>query len=248
MTHFDLANERASVAGPGEHWSEHWSPRPVAWISRRLALLWQRFTGRGCKAMDCEAFARALVPLAAKMAKADGVAIALEAEAFEKHLDVSPSEMVNVRRLYRLAQEDAAGFEHYADRISALLENETETKLWVFECLFYIACADGILHPAEDQFLQEVGRRFSYDDATIRAIRASFVHDPSSPYTVLQVDPTASLSAIKRRYRQLVSENHPDHFIASGAPPAVLRAANIRLAAITAAYKQIVAEKSKVAS
>jgi DnaJ like chaperone protein len=195
--------------------------------------------------MDCEAFARALVPLAAKMAKADGVAVAQEAEAFEKFLDVSASEMINVRRLYRQAQEDTAGFESYADQIGALLADVPETKLWVFECLFYIACADGVLHPAEDAFLEEVGRRLGYDTATISAIRASFVHDPESPYTILEVDPKASLSVIKRRYRKLVAANHPDHMIATGAPPAVLRAATTRLAAINEAYAQIVAERSK---
>lgn len=201
----------------------------------------RRLSGRGkCHDMDCAAFAQSIVPLAAKMAKADGVSIAIEAEAFEKFLNVPDQEVANVRRLYRQAEKDTAGYQAYADRIAALLQDSPETKQRVLECLFYIACSDGILHPAEDQFLQDVASRLGFDEVTVRSIRAAFVHDPDSAYTVLGLSPSANRREIKQRYRKLVSENHPDRLIASGAPPAAIEAANVRLAAINAAYEDIV--------
>ena len=191
----------------------------------------------------CAAFTSAFISLAAKMAKADGVALPAEAETFERFLDVDDSEIANVRRLYAQAERDTVGFEIYAERIADMLKKDPDTKRRVFECLFYVACSDGILHPAEDQFLHEVAARFGFDEHTFRAIRATFVHDPESPYAVLDIGPDASDRAIKARYRKLVVQNHPDRLIAAGAPAGVIKAASAKVAAFNAAYEQIEAQR-----
>lgn len=208
--------------------------------------LWQRIlrwlTGRvgGWGDPDrCAAFTTALVSLAAKMAKADGISVPSEAEAFEKFLDVEPDQLANVRHVYAQATQDTAGFEAFAERIAELMADDPDTKRRVFECLFFIACSDGILHPAEDQFLHEVARRFGYDDQEFQAIRATFVHDPGSPYAVLDIAPDASDRAIKSRYKKLVAANHPDRLIAAGAPTGVVKAATAKVAAFNVAYDQI---------
>ncbi len=196
----------------------------------------------------CAAFTSAFISLAAKMAKADGVAVAAEAKTFERFLDVDAHELPNIRRLYAQAERDVSGFEAYADRIAQMLAKDPAMKRRVFECLFYVACSDGILHPAEDHFLHDVAGRFGYDEHTFRAIRATFVHDPDSPYAVLDIAPDASDKAIKARYRKLVSENHPDKLMASGAPAGVIKAATAKVAAYNAAYEQIEAARGQATS
>lgn len=212
-----------------------------------LLNLWRRIFRPGrCDWRDperCAAFTTAFVSLAAKMAKADGVAVAAEAETFERFLDVSDETLCDVRRLYTQATADTAGFEIYADRIAKMLHNDTATKRRVFECLFFVACSDGVLHHAEDVFLHEVARRFGYDEHTFRCIRATFVHDPESPYTVLDVSPRAPDRVIKAHYRKLIAENHPDRLIAEGAPAAVVKSATAKVAAYNAAFEQIVTER-----
>ncbi len=60
-----------------------------------------------------------------------------------------------------------------------------------------------------------------------RRIRAShFGPDQADPYTVLGVDHGASEEEIKRTYRLLVRENHPDSLMARGVPEEFLRLAN----------------------
>lgn len=189
------------------------------------------------------AFTAAFTALAAKMAAADGVAIKVEADAFEKFLEVGPDECAEVRRVYDLAKEDVIGYEVYADRISSLLADDPETKRRVFECLMYIACADGVLHPAEDHFLKTVACRFGYSDVEFRTIRALFVYDPDSPYAVLGIAPDASMPEVKARWRSLVRKCHPDRLTADGAPPAVVKAAAAKIAAINAAYEAIQSER-----
>nr|MCH9764518.1 DnaJ family molecular chaperone [Alphaproteobacteria bacterium] len=225
-------------AHPGAKTEPGWLWR----LANRLGLTDWSFGRRRCwgNPHQCAHFTSAFVALAAKMAKADGVALAAEAETFEKFLDVSADELDNVRRLYAQAERDTAGFEAYADRIATMLESDPDTKRRVFECLFYVACSDGILHPAEDSFLHVVASRFGYDEHEFRAIRATFVHDPESPYAVLDIAPDATDRAIKVRYRKLVSDNHPDRLTAAGAPAAVIKAATVKVAAFNAAYDQIV--------
>lgn len=180
------------------------------------------------------------------MAKADGVAVAVEKEAFEAFLEVEGAELANVRRLFDLAKEDTSGFESYAEHIADELHGDHELKGRVLECLIYIACSDGILHPAEDAFLHTVAARFGLSEDEWTQMRAQFVHDPSGPFAVLGLPPAASRAEVKARYRALVSETHPDRLAATGAPPAIVKAANAKLAAINAAYDAIMRKEQKV--
>ena len=68
------------------------------------------------------AFTIAVTTLAAKMAKADGVALPVEERAFERMFEIPPEEEANVRRLYDLAKQDVAGYEIYAGKIARAAE------------------------------------------------------------------------------------------------------------------------------
>lgn len=191
------------------------------------------------------AFTIAVVTLAAKMSKADGVSTRVEAEAFEQMFDVAESELGHVRRVFQLASQDVAGFEAYASQVGRLLGNEPELKISVLECLFHVASADGILHPAEDRFLAIVAERLGLTTPEFKAVRRAFIHDPDSPYEVLGVAADASDDDIKRCYRDLAKTHHPDALMAKGVPAEFLAAAQRRLAAINAAYEAILAERGQ---
>lgn len=189
------------------------------------------------------AFTSAFIALAAKMAKADGVAVPAEWEAFERFLEVPERERTNVRRLYDLAKQDAAGADIHAARIGVMLGDNVGMKRDVLECLLCVACADGVLHPAEDAFLAKVASTLGFKPDDFRTIRALFVRDPTSPYDVLGLTPDASDAAVKARYRVIAAESHPDRLIAAGAPAAVVKAANAKLAGINVAYDAILEQR-----
>lgn len=66
------------------------------------------------------------------------------------------------------------------------------------------------------------------------------------PYAVLGVTRDTPFEAVRRRYRELVAENHPDRLIARGVPEEFLAIANDRAAAINAAYEAI--ERGRVSA
>ena len=189
------------------------------------------------------AFTIALIALCAKLSKADGVTLRIEAEAFEQVYHVPESERANVRRLFDLAKQDVAGFESYARKIARLLADEPELKRNVVQALFHVALADGVLHEAEEACLWYVAERFGFSRQEYRAIRALCINDPGDPYVVLGLTPDSSDEDVKRAYRRLVRQYHPDTMIAAGVPQEFAEIANSQIRAINAAYETISDER-----
>ena len=61
----------------------------------------------------------------------------------------------------------------------------------------------------------------------------------NDPYAVLEVPHDIDNDSLKRKYRALVAENHPDRVIARGLPEEFIELANQRLSAINAAYEEL---------
>ncbi len=59
------------------------------------------------------------------------------------------------------------------------------------------------------------------------------------PYLVLGLVPEASNEEIKRVYRRLILEHHPDRLMAKGVPEELIVMATTRVAAINSAYDLI---------
>lgn len=217
-------------------------------LRNALDQLWGALGIERSPARSRVAFTIAVITLAAKMSKADGVSSDVEAETFDAVFVVPDSERGNVKRLFALAAQDVAGYDSYARQIAGHLEDEPDLKVSVLECLFNVACADGVLHPAEDEFLSDVASIFGISSVDFKAISRAFVRDPDSPYEIMGVAPNAGDDDLKARYRQLVKCHHPDALVAKGVPPEFLLAAERRLAAVTAAYEAIQSERGRRAT
>ncbi len=185
-------------------------------------------------------FTIAVIALAGKMAKADGVVSEQELAAFGRVFRVPPQEEANVRRIFNLARQDVAGFEAYAAQIARLFVGNPAVLEDILDGLFEIAKADGVLHPGESAFLEKVAEIFGFAPNEFRRIRAShFAPELTDPYVILGVSYVAGEEEIKQTYRRLVRENHPDSLIARGVPPEFVKLATDKLAAINNAYDKI---------
>ncbi|MEO1199689.1 MAG: TerB family tellurite resistance protein [Pseudomonadota bacterium] len=185
-------------------------------------------------------FTIALVALSAKMAKADGVVTQSEADAFRDLLDVPDEDLDNLRRVFDLTKHDVAGFDGYARQIRDLFKDEPALLEDVLDGLFHIAKADGAVHEAELVYLEMVADIFGFDPQAFLRIKARHVHDgPLNPYLVLGVHESMAFDDIRRAYRTLVQEHHPDRMIARGVPEEAIRIATERLQAINEAYAEI---------
>ncbi|NIX76414.1 TerB family tellurite resistance protein [Microvirga terricola] len=188
-------------------------------------------------------FTTGLVALAAKMAKADGVVVDREIRAFEQIIEVSPSDRERVQRLFDLANKTTDGFEAYARQIGAEFKDEPALLEDVLDGLFHIAKADGAIHDAEYAYVKDVAAIFGFSDTEFERVAARHVRRADDPYLILKADRSFSDEELKRHYRKLVAENHPDREIARGLPPEAVKIATERLAIINAAWERLAAER-----
>lgn len=189
-------------------------------------------------------FTVALIALSAKMAKADGEVSDAEIRAFEEVMKVPDAEKANVDRVYRIAQQDVAGFQAYAEQVASIFRDNPAMLEDVIDALFHIAKADKYVHPAELEYLRTVADIFGFSEVEFARIRASHLgSDKADPYLILGITPDISSDDLRKAYHRLVRENHPDTLIARGVPKELVSIANEKLATINVAYEKIMTHR-----
>ena len=123
------------------------------------------------------------------------------------------------------------------------------------------AFADGVLHQGEERILLHIcgklgisrleyerlkaillaQQRFTGGDYGRRRGAGAAKKQPSldDAYAALGVSPTASTGEIKRAYRRLMSQHHPDKLVAKGLPEEMMKLATEKTQMIRKAYEAI---------
>lgn len=189
-------------------------------------------------------FTAAVVGLGAKLAKADGQVSDDEVAVFAKVFRAEPKDWPSVKRVFNLARQTVRGYESYARRIAKRYSDRPCLLEGIMDGLFHIAGADGVITGDEMEYLRTVSVAFGFNEDDFRRIKSSHLGpDPEDPYMVLGIDHAASFSDIRKRYRQLMADNHPDRVVMNGAPREFELAATAKAAAITSAFARIKAER-----
>lgn len=192
------------------------------------------------------AFTIGVIALAAKMAKADGIVTEEEVSAFRQVFEVPDEEVGNVTRVFELANRSVEGFEAYARQLAGLFAAQPDILEDVIDGLFHIAKADGAVHERELAYLESVAAIFGFSGADFTRIRARHVRPGAEdPYVILGIDRAAGDDDVKRAYRRLVAEHHPDRAISRGLPEEFVKIATDKLARINDAYERIERERGR---
>ncbi len=116
------------------------------------------------------------------------------------------------------------------------------------------AYADGVMHPAERDVLLKVcqllkipSHEFDHLCAMIGGMHSGSARagrydgSPSlkQAYTVLDINESATTSGIKKAYRRLLNQHHPDKLVAKGLPEEMMKIAAERTHEIRKAYEVI---------
>ncbi len=147
------------------------------------------------------------------------------------------------------------------DQFIAICGRQPRLQQALLSYLVMLSLADGQMHQAEEHVLRQVAQRLGMPAAVFDRLlqmiqaQASFHQSryqsggagvgPASPqalamaYQVLGVDQGASDAEIRKAYRKLISENHPDKLIGQGMPEDMVRMATERSQEIRAAYELI---------
>lgn len=188
-----------------------------------------------------------LASLAAKMAKADGVVTSDEIKAFDHFLRVdlglSVDERKNIATIFNEAKNSPEDATAIAMQFKQLIGYQTDVLEMMIQLLFRIALADGSMHPAEDAFIQQMASIFGLSQMHYQRIKALYIRENDRAYQILGVDRNASNEEIKKAYRSLVREYHPDKMQSKGVPEDFLKVAHEKMSEINQAYDQISKER-----
>lgn len=204
-----------------------------------------------------EIFLEALFACLGHISKADGRVNEREiaaAERFMQRLQLTKEE----RRLAikRFNQGKAADFELEAElqNFARFTSSQRDLRQMFMEILLEGAATDGDIAVPEQQVLMRIARVLRIPtlifEAMMNAFRASHrggsyggpaqaVQNMTQAYAALGLTDTASDAEVKKAYRKLVAQYHPDRLVSQGLPEEVMEKARQRVLEVNAAYDRI---------
>ena len=209
-----------------------------------------RLRGTGAFQDTQTTFLVTLISLAAKVAKADGRVTSEEVQAFDAflrdNLRMSPAERRMAARIFNEARDSAVGSSQLARQARGILGPFPDRLRDLVSLLLQIAHADGRLHPAEETLIRRIARDLGLTDRDYQECRALF--GPSRPtagssYEILGVAPDATETEIKKAYRKIAREYHPDVLQSKGLPEDFMQFAKEKLQKVNEAYEVIKKER-----
>ena len=169
-----------------------------------------------------------------KLAKADGHVSQDEidhVEQFMQKLNMTAQHREQAIKLFKQGADPAFDIVPTYTRFMAVCGHTRYLKQVLLVYLIVMALADGHFHPAEEALLTEIAARLGFDQAAFKHMldmvlnqshfaggQASAVTALDDAYKALGVTKDSSDHEIKRAYRKLMSQYHPDKLMGQGVP------------------------------
>jgi len=195
------------------------------------------------------------VALCAKVAKADGHVDALEAELISNMLDDIASVFPEpdktkaiLKDIFNEEKERSDNIEHLAHALSHATKRSKAMQQQFMQFLIQLAFADGEVSKSEEKILALIAETMHFDPQTYHKIFDQFEkmmqnatpkYSLEDAYKLLGVSAKDDMSTIKKAYRKLVRQYHPDIIKSQGKSEAYIKEATEKTQEINQAYEMI---------
>ena len=221
-------------------------------------------SGLGGSNRTRDAFFGAMFSTLGHINKADGRVTKAEivaAEQLMRRLQLTETERQRAIRFFQQGKEQDFNLEATLQEFARHSMLRHELRIMFVELLLEAAISDGTLSPAEQAILVRTctvlhipanvfsamlrARQGGGGSAYGNYQQAPAQSGPSlkQSYASLGIKPDASAQEVKRAYRKLVSQYHPDKLISQGLPEEMMEMSKKRVREINAAYDKIKASR-----
>ena len=173
-----------------------------------------------------------------------------------RQLNLSPEMMTTARRLFREGKTPGFPLDDVLTQFRQECHRRQTLMRMFLEMQIHAAFADGVLHPEEKKALQHIcdmlgfsQHEFSHLLEMVRAQNEGMGSSRGADstggltldmaYKVLDVDRQATDAEVKKAYRRLMNQHHPDKLVAKGLPEEMMDVAKEKTQEIKAAYDVI---------
>jgi DnaJ like chaperone protein len=183
----------------------------------------------------------------AKLTKADGKVTDSEIASIEafmiKDLNLDAAGRNSAVNIFRQALHSPESFDAFALQFYRVFRVQPRIIELMMDVLFRVSAADGAISPQEELLLQTAAGIFHIHSMDYERIKARYVKAVNKAYAVLKCDETASNEDLKKSYRKLVSEYHPDKIASKGLPEEFTALASDKFREIQGAWESIKTER-----
>lgn len=201
------------------------------------------------------AFFTATFSIMGYIAKADGKVTSDEIASCESIMDqmqLDASQRKSAIQLFNEGKNPSFPLDDILVQFKQECHRRTNLLRMFLEIQIATAMADGHLHPNEKKSIYYIGNHLGLHDSIIDQLfnlgrsHATSSNKPSlaDAYKLLGVTKNSTKAEIKKSYRRLMSQHHPDKLTAKGLPEEMIKIATEKTQDIRAAYEQIIQSKN----
>jgi DnaJ like chaperone protein len=183
----------------------------------------------------------------AKLAKVDGQISEKEIDSIRavmvKDFNLDAQSQNIAIRIFNAAIRSPEPFSAFAAQFFKQFQTQPQFLELMIDILFRVSVADGQMGQQEEMLILEAVRIFRFHPDAFKRIKTRYVDDFQKYYAILNSDKKDSNEQIKKQYRKLVFEYHPDKIISKGLPEEFNKFANDKFREIQEAYEMIRKER-----
>ena len=159
-------------------------------------------------------------------------------------LHLSGSSYQYAQSIFNQALSQDVSFENLADQFYQNFRNSPQVLNLMIDIFYRVAMVDGKISANEERLIDYAVRAFHIPDSMHEGIRRNHnVKGSSKAYAVLGLNENATEAEIKKAYRKLILEYHPDTIAAKGMAEEFKEYATKKFRDIQEAYETICQER-----
>ncbi|NNE38075.1 MAG: co-chaperone DjlA [Gammaproteobacteria bacterium] len=163
------------------------------------------------------------------------------------HMELNPEQKKAAKALFNEGKKSGFPLDDILLQLRSEIGHRLTLKRMFMEIQCLAALADGKVHPHEKKLLLHVCDVIGFSryelDAVLAATRSSFqqpsTFTPADAYKILGISSRASDADVKKAYRRLMSQHHPDKLVSKGLPEEMVKVATEKTHEIRKAYETI---------